>query len=196
MPDPSKKLGVLKPVGGGDPVPLLRDTLLVGRRPSCDICLDFENVSGKHCELRFINGQWYVRDLGSRNGTTVNGIKLTGEQSVMPDVELGIASHAFTIDYEPSRPSGALAAGEMMDEDMVETRKRRSLMEMAGLESDDRPRKPVRPPRASAREERPAADEAGFEDPLADQPAASAPLPLADATDDDFFNLIQGDLGK
>src|SRR3954468_17223159 len=100
MPNSPKNLGVLMPEGGGDSVPLLRDTLVVGRRPSCDICLDFENVSGKHCELRFINGQWYVRDLGSRNGTTVNRVKLTGEQSVMPDVELGIASHVYTIDYE------------------------------------------------------------------------------------------------
>lgn len=51
MPPASKVLGILKPVGGGDPVPLTKETLKIGRRPSCDICLDFERISGKHCEL-------------------------------------------------------------------------------------------------------------------------------------------------
>lgn len=33
-------------------------------------------ISGTHGELRFQNGQWQIRDLGSRNGTFVNGIRL------------------------------------------------------------------------------------------------------------------------
>ncbi|WP_435015517.1 FHA domain-containing protein [Tundrisphaera sp. TA3] len=195
MSSSPRLLGVLKPIGGGDPVPLHRETLLIGRRPSCDVCLDFENVSGKHCELHYINGQWYVRDLGSRNGTTVNRVKVTGEVGVMPDVELGIATHHFTLDYEPAGPSGALAAAQMMDDDMVETRKRRSLLEMAGMESEDGTRRPARPARPAPREERPSAVETDFDDPLADHLPSKAPLPLADATDDDFFKMIQGDLG-
>ena len=35
-----KVLGILKPVGGGDPVPLLKPEVVIGRRRSCDICLD------------------------------------------------------------------------------------------------------------------------------------------------------------
>src|SRR5882724_6942692 len=74
MPTPSKILGIMKPIGGGDPVPLERERLVVGRRASCDICLDFENVSGKHCELHFFYGLWHITDLGSKNGTPVNGL--------------------------------------------------------------------------------------------------------------------------
>ena len=48
----SEVLGVLQPVGGGDPIPLIKPEIIVGRRPSCDIRLDFENISGKHCVLR------------------------------------------------------------------------------------------------------------------------------------------------
>ena len=72
----AETLGIMKPVGGGDPVPLRKIELFVGRRPSCDICLDFENVSGKHCIFRLINGVWHVRDMGSTNGTTVNGARV------------------------------------------------------------------------------------------------------------------------
>ena len=58
-------LGQLIPLGGGDPIPLKKPKLLVGRRPSCDIRLDLSNVSSQHCELAFINGYWRVRDLHS-----------------------------------------------------------------------------------------------------------------------------------
>ena len=100
-------LGVMKPVGGGDPVPLTKPEVTIGRRPSCDVQLDFENVSGKHCRLRFVNAVWHVRDLGSTNGTKLNGAALSSEHMVMPDDELGIASHVFTIDYEPGGPTAA-----------------------------------------------------------------------------------------
>ena len=66
-------LGILQPVGGGDPIPLTKPLMIVGRRPGCDIRLDYENISGKHCSLRFLNGLWMVKDMGSTNGTTVNG---------------------------------------------------------------------------------------------------------------------------
>ena len=43
--------GELIPQGGGDPIPLLKKTLLLGRRESCDIVLRFSNVSAHHCQL-------------------------------------------------------------------------------------------------------------------------------------------------
>ena len=46
-------LGELVPVGGGDPIPLIKEKLLVGRRESCDIVLRFANVSAHHCQLTF-----------------------------------------------------------------------------------------------------------------------------------------------
>ena len=43
--------GQLTPVGGGDPIPLIKDRLTVGRRSECDVQLKFNNVSGQHCRL-------------------------------------------------------------------------------------------------------------------------------------------------
>ena len=62
----------LVPVKGGDPIPLLRPKLVIGRRESCDICLRFPNVSGRHCELTFQDGYWTIRDLGSTNSMRIN----------------------------------------------------------------------------------------------------------------------------
>ena len=44
-------------------------------------------ISGQHGELRCVDGQWQIRDLGSRNGTFVNGAKLVA--NVWTDLHLG-----------------------------------------------------------------------------------------------------------
>ncbi len=77
--------GELVPVGGGDPIPLLKTSLLLGRRESCDIVLRFSNVSAHHCQLTVNGGYWYVRDLNSRNGVKVNGLRVADtEQRLDP----------------------------------------------------------------------------------------------------------------
>ena len=93
-------LGELTPVGGGDPVPLLKKDLLVGRRESCDIVLRFSNVSSHHCKLECHGGYWYVRDLNSKNGVRVNDVRVT-EKRLDPGDELRVAKHRYRIDYSP-----------------------------------------------------------------------------------------------
>jgi hypothetical protein len=210
-----KTLGILKPVGGGDPIPLNKVEVIIGRRRSCDVCLDFNNISGKHCQLRLINSVWHVRDLGSTNGTSLNGMPLASEHSVMPDDELGIASHLFTIDYEPRGPDAVLAAHGVGEEGTEEGHGRRtSLLELAGIEDEDeRPRHrrasavassasssgmtpaPATGPGQSAIR-RPATSEPDFkqEEIPADFQAGAAPL--ANADDDDFLKLIEEDVKK
>lgn len=190
----SEVLGILQPIGGGDPIPLYKNELIVGRRPSCDIRLDFENVSGKHCMLRLLNGVWNIKDLGSTNGTTVNGARLTTEQSVMPDEEFGIAGHMFTIEYDPAGPEAFLNAHKDLDDEVVQERAKHSLMDLAGLDTDDARVKPKRPKKAPTVIERLSADEAEFDDAVPEhfespkKPASKAP------NDDDFFKLIEEDV--
>jgi FHA domain len=195
--DPMKPLndvlGIMHPVGGGDPIPLLKPEIVVGRRPSCDIRLDFENVSGKHCVLRFLNGLWMVRDLGSTNGTTVNGSLLSSEQSIMPDEEVGFAGHLFTIDYEPAGPEAFLTSHKDLDEEVVVERERHSLMDLAGLDTDES--KPKRPKRAPTVIERVSAEEGEFDDAVP-QHFKNAPKPKKQPTDDDFFKIIEDDVKK
>lgn len=137
--------GELHPVGGGDPIPLLKTVLLIGRRESADIVLRFPNVSGQHCELTLVNGYWTVKDLGSSNGTKVNGVRVT-EQRVAPGDKLSVAKHEYEVCYEPA----SLGASEFPAADSAqESIFRRSLLESAGLESR-------RPPeqRSAGREKR------------------------------------------
>ena len=50
------KYGELIPIGGGDPIPLLKDRLRIGRREGCDIVLNFSNISGHHALMEIEEG--------------------------------------------------------------------------------------------------------------------------------------------
>jgi pSer/pThr/pTyr-binding forkhead associated (FHA) protein len=93
--------GELNPCGGGDPIPLQKQWLVVGRQPSCDITLRFPNVSSRHCELRLMNGYWHVRDLGSRNGIKVNGIRCDAHW-LMPGDVISVSKHRYEVNYSPT----------------------------------------------------------------------------------------------
>lgn len=92
--------GKLIPKDGGEPIPLIRTPLRFGRRESCDICLNFHNVSALHCELMFTDGYWHVRDLNSTNGIRVNGERVV-KRVLRPDDVLSIAKKQFKIIYAP-----------------------------------------------------------------------------------------------
>lgn len=141
----SKTYGELTPLGGGDPIPLLKRKITVGRRNSCEITLRFPNVSSHHCELELINGHWHVKDLNSSNGIRVNSTRCD-QKFLFPGDVLTVGRHKFEISYE--------ASGERPKED--EAVFGTSLMEKAGL---------VKTKRSKAR--RKSSDEVDTEDDIA-----------------------------
>jgi pSer/pThr/pTyr-binding forkhead associated (FHA) protein len=130
--------GELVPIGGGDPIPLLKKSLLVGRRESCDIVLRFSNVSAHHCQLTLNGGYWYVKDMNSRNGLKVNGLKVS-EKLLNPGDELAIAKHTYDVQYSP-RDLGAV--GPPPTKDLPADFMKESLLERAGIKSSSRDAEP------------------------------------------------------
>ena len=61
--------------GEGNPITheLADETITVGRSPDNNIVLDDPSVSGRHAELRQVGSNYHVKDLGSTNGTRLNG---------------------------------------------------------------------------------------------------------------------------
>lgn len=123
--------GELIPLGGGDPVPLLKQQMLVGRRESCDIILRFANVSAHHCTLSIENGYLYVRDMQSRNGIKVNDVKVT-ERRLSPGDTLAISKHRYRVEYDPAE-LGAVGPppADNLDREIM----KESLLARAGLDS-------------------------------------------------------------
>ncbi len=66
---------VLKPAVGGEALTITRD-VVVGRNEACDVVLKSSGVSGKHARLCVKEGRLSLEDLGSTNGTFVNGARV------------------------------------------------------------------------------------------------------------------------
>jgi Protein of unknown function (DUF3662)/FHA domain len=70
----------------GDRIVLGAETLTIGRLPSCDIPVPDPNVSRKHAEIRPSGAGYVVVDLGSTNGTRVNGATINERKLTDGDV--------------------------------------------------------------------------------------------------------------
>jgi FHA domain/Domain of unknown function (DUF1707) len=77
-------------VGLPEATDLVRARLTIGRSSHCHLVLADDTVSRRHAELRADDGRWLLRDLGSSNGTWVNGRRVV-EAEVRPGdvVQLG-----------------------------------------------------------------------------------------------------------
>ena len=66
----------------GERVALSGRIVTIGRLPDCTIALPDANVSRKHTEVHPRGGAYVIVDLGSTNGTKVNGIRIDGERTL------------------------------------------------------------------------------------------------------------------
>jgi EAL domain-containing protein (putative c-di-GMP-specific phosphodiesterase class I) len=72
----------------------------VGRRPGCSMQLNYKTISGNHAELTSINGQLWVEDLTSTNGTYVNGRRIAEATPLREEDLIQFADIAFRVKSE------------------------------------------------------------------------------------------------
>jgi phosphoserine phosphatase RsbU/P len=117
----SRELAIQTPDGAVKNVPLGGERVSLGRTTANDLCFaDDPGLSRQHLEFELKDGQWLVRDLGSRNGTYVNGKQITGEHGLHPgdriaaghlmiDFRIGGSDTEHTIVFVEPGPSAAHA---------------------------------------------------------------------------------------
>ncbi|MEU6891004.1 DUF1707 and FHA domain-containing protein [Streptomyces sp. NPDC046557] len=71
--------------------------LRIGRDPGNGLRLSHETVSRAHAELALRDGVWVLTDLGSTNGTTVNGRRVTGSALVRDGDQVGFGRMTFRL---------------------------------------------------------------------------------------------------
>ncbi|MEW2493610.1 FHA domain-containing protein [Streptomyces nodosus] len=91
----SERLPKLLLPNPGHPYPLR-----IGRDPANGLRLSHETVSRVHAELRHQGGLWVLRDLGSTNGTTVNGRRVIGAAVVRDGDQVSFGTMAFRLAAE------------------------------------------------------------------------------------------------
>jgi DNA-binding NtrC family response regulator len=115
-------------------VPLMGRTVAIGRSQANDVVLDDCYVSSYHCRVAERRGAYHVRDLGSRNGTHVNGVRV--EDGVLrPGARLQIG-HATLLCLE--RPRGTVretGLGRLVGDSAAMQRLRTDLARFADRES-------------------------------------------------------------
>lgn len=88
----------------GTRVPLVEgDPITIGRLPECEVALADPNVSRRHAEVRIMDRQASVVDLGSLNGTRVNGRGVPADGKGLPlkpndEIWVGAAKLKFVVD--------------------------------------------------------------------------------------------------
>ena len=76
----------------GERITLDTDSLKIGRQASCRVVFNDSNVSREHAQMRRSADGWKLLDLGSTNGTKINGVKITEEQVLVNGDELGFGT--------------------------------------------------------------------------------------------------------
>ena len=90
--------------GEGRPIQIVRDVTLVGRQDDlCDVCLEKSSISKMHCLIVRTDGLLFIRDLGSTNGTKVNGQRVV-RGALLPGDELAFAGEKFRVEMGPGEP--------------------------------------------------------------------------------------------
>ncbi len=72
----------------------------LGRSSRCDVVLDDPNVSRRHAELRPRGGSWVLTDLGSTNGSSVNGRRIDAPTVVKAGDEIELGTSVMTFELE------------------------------------------------------------------------------------------------
>ncbi|HQX18027.1 MAG TPA: FHA domain-containing protein [Anaerolineales bacterium] len=87
-----------KPEWGNDRVLSFQQTeIIIGRHAQCDVSLMDETLSAQHARITYHHRQWWLEDLNSTNGTSLNEHPLTTPTVIISDDEFKCGNVAFVI---------------------------------------------------------------------------------------------------
>ena len=98
-PEPAKpaERAMLVLIWDGRDLALDKSVTVIGRSSGCDVVVDDPNVSRRHAEIRRLGEGYSLVDLGSTNGTEVNGQRV-GETSLMNGDVIGVGTTRLTFE--------------------------------------------------------------------------------------------------
>jgi hypothetical protein len=132
----------LIPLDGGPPIDVLKDMTVIGRKEDVDVRLDHKSVSKMHAVIVKTDGLLLLRDLGSTNGTRVNGQRVR-RAALLPNDQVAFASFKFRVMFGPDDKVAMPAAEHTQHLDAKEVA---ALLGKGGVKEDsslDQPALPV-----------------------------------------------------
>jgi pSer/pThr/pTyr-binding forkhead associated (FHA) protein len=89
-------------------------TCTIGRGEDADVVIDDRTVSRLHCELRANDEGYVLRNLGSRTGTFLNGMRVS-EAVIRPGDEVQLGRHTIVFDPQTRAPRHSFAPRAVAD---------------------------------------------------------------------------------
>lgn len=161
----------------GDLTLSVSDSLSVGRGSDNDVVLGSKQVSRNHAVLSVLNGELYVKDLESSNGTFINEQRIEGNKSQRLDANdtLGFAS----FDFQVSAPVAAIldneqAAPAVSDEPVLSTNAATSAETIST--ASDSESGVVAPVVSEAADKKPTIKETSIQEPIVKETVAAEPV--------------------
>jgi len=96
------KLCVIKGRPAGKSLAFPAGEYFIGRGAECHVRPDSDWVSRQHCRLRVTGDNAFLKDLGSRNGTLVNGVLIGREQQLKDGDEVQLGPLVFRVQFDDS----------------------------------------------------------------------------------------------
>lgn len=86
----------------------------VGRHPGSHLLINYKGISRRHAEISYANGRYILRDLGSVNGTAVNGIRVEPYAIIAlnPGDQITFGKIPFTVQTQQVDPSSSILLGK------------------------------------------------------------------------------------
>lgn len=96
------KLKVLRGGSAGKEIAVRVPKFLIGRSEECHVRVNSDAISRRHCAITLEEDDVKIRDLGSRNGTYVNGVRIDGPQRIQMGDQLRVGPLEFLVTYAKS----------------------------------------------------------------------------------------------
>ncbi len=91
---------------------MVGEEIVLGRSPDCDISIGRKSISRRHLKVFIKDTKFFAEDLGSQNGTRVNGEKIRGVTEVAPDDEIRVSEYLIKVSHlEQAQDEEAAASG-------------------------------------------------------------------------------------
>jgi pSer/pThr/pTyr-binding forkhead associated (FHA) protein len=114
-------LKVLEGAKSGAKIAVKKAEFIIGRSQECNLCAGSSAISRRHCAIRRDESHVAIKDLGSRNGTLVNGQKIEGEVELTTGDEIVVGPLKFLITISPGIQNSKRAEVKSVAEAVVRT---------------------------------------------------------------------------
>ncbi len=128
----------LIPNDGTEAITINRSLTIVGRKKGlCDLVLNSSSISNVHCAVAKTDGLLFIRDLGSTNGTKVNGQRVS-RGALLPGDEIAFANVKFRVHLGPGDATDPERTEKLLS--IPGESGQPSSQQFAGIESSEFPR--------------------------------------------------------